>query len=345
MRCKARGAIFLVLFSILWVGHAGARQIVDMAGRTVSVPDVIRKVYGSSPPATDMIYAIDPKLIAGVNAPLYPVEKEFLLPSVQKLPVLGGWFGQGRTPDLETILRVKPDVMVVWMWSKNAPLNKKIEQTARELDLPMVYSKLDNLRDYPEAFLFLGKLLHREKRARELSDYASKVLAQTKSIASSIPEDEKVSVYFAEGPDGLCTECDKSQHTELIDLAGGENIYHCEPGSAYGMERISIEQVMKANPEVILAMDREFVDHVYKDPEWQSIRAVKNKRVYLIPAAPFNWFTRPPSFMRLIGIKWVAHALYPNRFAFDADRETREFYSLFLRIHLDDKTLREVLWK
>lgn len=344
-RFKPQAAIFLTLLALLCARRAGARQVVDMAGRKVFVPDVITKVYGSSPPATDMIYAIDPGLIAGLNTPLYPVEKRFLIPAMQKLPILGGWFGQGRTPNLETILDVKPDVMVVWMWNRNAALDKKIEQTARELRLPLVYIKMDRLSDYPAAFRFLGKLLRREKRARALSDYASRVLARVEPIAASIPDDKKVSVYFAEGPDGLCTECDKSLHTQLINLAGGKNIYRCEPDSAYGMERISIEQVMAADPEVILAMNREFVDHVYTNPEWRSIRAVKNKRVYLIPSAPFNWFTRPPSFMRLLGAMWVAHVLYPDRFPFDAAGQTRKFYSLFLGIRLDDKALREVLGK
>ncbi len=337
-----RAILFVIICLILGAAHAEAREIVDMAGRTVSVPDTITKAYGSSPPATDMIYAIDPGLIAGMNAPLYPGERRFLIPSMQKLPIMGGWFGQGRTPNLETILEVKPDVMVVWLW-KRSTMADTIERTAARLNLPMVYIKLDHLSDYPEAFRFMGKLLHREERARALSEYASRVLAETEAIAAAIPEGKKVAVYFAEAPDGLSTECDKSLHTELINLAGGKNIYQCEPQDAFGMERISIEQVMAADPEVILAMEKEFVDHVYTDAKWQSIRAVRNKRVHLIPNAPFNWFTRPPSYMRLIGIKWVANILYPDRFPFDAARETREFYSLFLGIQLNEPALREVL--
>ncbi len=339
---RSAAILFLVLFAVLYTGHAEGREIVDMAGRTVTVPDTITKVCGSSPPATDMIYAIDPALIAGLNSPLWPGEKRFLIPSVQKLPITGGWFGQGRTPNLETLLEVKPDVMVVWLWKRSA-MHDTIEQTARRLNMPAVYIKLDRLSDYPEAFRFLGELLHREKRALALSEYASRVISETKPIAAAIPEEKRVTVYFAEAPDGLCTECDKSMHTELINLAGGKNIYQCEPKDTFGMERISIEQVMAGNPEVILAMEKEFAGHVYADPKWQSIRAVKNKRVHLIPNAPFNWFTRPPSYMRLIGIKWVANILYPDRFPFDPVVETREFYSLFLRIQLDDKALAEVL--
>jgi len=331
-----------VSFALLWIAHAEGREIVDMAGRTVSAPDRITKVYGASPPATYLIYAVAPTLLVGLNYPFTPVEKRFLNRSIESLPVIGGWFGQGRTPNQETLLNVGPDVMVVWMW-KGTAANEKIEQTASRLDLPMVYVRLDRLADYPEAFRFLGKLLDQEERAMVLSRYASKALAAVELVAANIPEDEKVTVYYAEGPDGLSTECDKSPHTELIHLAGGKNVYQCEPKNDFGMERISIEQVMAADPEVILAQEKEFFDQVYCDPKWRSIRAVKNKRVVLIPRAPFNWFDRPPSFMRLLGIQWLTHILYPDCFTFDSAGETREFYRLFLGIHLDDHGLAEVL--
>ncbi len=60
-----------------------------------------------------------------------------------------------------------------------------------------------------------------------------------------------------------------------------------------GMEKISFEQVMLYNPDVILVMENVFYKEVFSDPRWQRIKAVKNKKVYLIPNQPFNWFDRP----------------------------------------------------
>lgn len=333
---------FLLLLALSCAGQAEGREIVDMAGRRVTAPDEIRKVYTASPPATYMLYAIDPSLLAGLNYPFSQLERRYLSASVATLPVIGGWFGQGRTPNLETLLNIRADIMVVWMW-KGKAMNEKIEQVADQLRLPLVYIGLDTLSDYPEAFRFMGMLLHREKRAEELSEYASGVLGRIEPIVAAVPEAARVSVYYAEAPDGLSTECDKSPHTELINLAGGLNIYQCEPKNDFGMERISIEQVMSADPEVILAQEKEFVEHIYTDPRWRAIRAVKNRRVRLIPRAPFNWFDRPPSFMRLLGIQWLANILYPDRFPLNLHTETREFYSLFLGLQLDDAALAEVL--
>ncbi len=338
---KRIGWLWVVLALVMIPDIAGARQIVDMAGRSVTVPDVITKVYGSSPPATCLIYAMDPAVLAGLNYPIRPDEARFMNPAVAKLPVIGGWFGQGRTPNQETLLKVKPDVMISWLGK--FVTDKKTEATARQLGIPVVYIRFDHLSDYVRAFTLMGELLNRTKRAQMLSDYTEHVLKSVRAVVDGIPESQRLSVYYAEGMDGLSTECDQSFHTELIPIAGGINVYRCVPKDAYGMERISLEQVMLYNPEVILAQEKNFTDTVFQDPRWQSIRAVRTRRVYRIPQSPFNWFDRPPSFMRILGVQWLVHCLYPDRYTVDMTSETRKFYKLFLGVDLSDKSLREVL--
>jgi iron complex transport system substrate-binding protein len=43
--------------------------------------------------------------------------------------------------------------------------------------------------------------------------------------------------------------------------------------------------------------------------------------------------------MRILGIQWLTHCLYPDRFPLDLPAETQKFYRLFLRIDLDDTAL------
>lgn len=321
---------------------AMSREIRDMAGRTVTVPDTIAKVYGTSPPATYLIYAMDPERIAGLNFEFTTRERQFLSPGVAGLPVIGGWFGQGRTPNQETLLQVKPDVMIAWMWGTSAA-NEKIEQLAGQLGFPLVYVRLDRLSDYPEAFRFLGMLLNLEDRGRMLSDYTERALKAVSSAVSGIADEKKKRIYYAEGMDGLSTECDQSSHTELIPLAGAKNVYQCAPKDAFGMEKISIEQVMIFDPEVILAQEKPFVEAVFHDPRWQEIGAVRNKQVLQIPRNPFNWFDRPPSFMRILGVQWLTRSLYPDRFSLDVPSETRKFYKLFLNVDLDEASMKRIL--
>jgi iron complex transport system substrate-binding protein len=100
------------------------------------------------------------------------------------------------------------------------------------------------------------------------------------------------------------------------------------------MDMISLEQVMLYNPDVMLVLEPVFFKAVFSDPRWRRIGAVKEERVYFIPNQPFNWFDRPPSFMRLLGAKWLANHLYPERYRVDLMRETQEFFRLFLGVNL-----------
>jgi iron complex transport system substrate-binding protein len=333
------------LILILAVGcclSAEARQITDMAGRQVAVPEVINKVYGTSPPATCMIYALDPGLVAGLNTPFNQSEKDYLDPRLQNLPMIGGWFGQGRVANLETLLQVRPDIILVWMWQMSA-VNEKIQQALKPLGIPVVYMLLDSLEDYPAAFRFLGDLFGLQERGQALCSYAEDTLKEVARVRATIPANERVSVYYAEGADGLSTECHTSVHAQLILLSGAENVHRCFSSNVQGMQKVSLEQVLQYDPQVIVAHEPLFFSRLEKETAWSNIRAVKDGRVYRIPRTPFNWFDRPPSFMRLLGLKWMAHQLYPSACPLDLVAETRHFYQLFLNVTLDEAAARKLL--
>jgi iron complex transport system substrate-binding protein len=65
--------------------------------------------------------------------------------------------------------------------------------------------------------------------------------------------------------------------------------------------------------------------------------------VALSPGLPFGWIDRPPSLNRLIGLRWLAEVLYPDRTGWDLRAETREFYRLFYQVELDDPELDRLL--
>lgn len=338
---KVKVLTIVLLLSFVGHGSAEARQITDMAGRQVTVPDVIRKVYGTSPPATLMVYAMDPSLVAGLNIPIKPADTPYLDPRMATLPVVGGWFGQGRVSNVETLLALQPDIILVWWWTYSA-MDEKMAQTLKPLGIPVVYMALDRLADYPKAFDFLGKLLGREARARMLARYAQKALETADQVRAVIPAESRVSVYYAEDVDGLSTECHASVHAELITLSGGENVHRCIQRTRVGKQKISMEQVLKYDPQVIVSHETLFFSRINEDPRWQNLRAVQDGRICRIPTKPFNWFDRPPSFMRLLGLKWMMHALYPQAYPMDLIAETRSFYRLFLHVDLDDDALKEL---
>lgn len=332
--------VMSVLAFVFWGGFSKgeARQIVDMTGRTVTVPDKIEKIYGTSPPATNLIYGVDPGRIVGLNFGVNEAEKKFIDQRLLSLPVVGGWFGQGHTPNMESLLVVRPDVILVWQY-KNGMRNVDVEAAMRPLNASIVFVVLDNLTDYPAVFRFMGYLLGEEARTNLLAAYAEKTIADMERLRSIIPEKERVRVYYAENPDGLSTECATSIHAALIPLCGGVNVHLGVAQDGYGMEKVSMEQVLVYDPDVVLTHDGGFYARLFEDKRWQGIRAVQDNRVYLIPRLPMNWFDRPPSFMRLLGARWLAHRLYPQEYPLDVREETRRFYALFLNHELEPADL------
>jgi iron complex transport system substrate-binding protein len=321
---------------------AQARQIIDMTGRRVTVPQTIKKVYATSPPATTMLYALDASFIAGLNYPIAPAAKPYLAPAFSSLPVVGGWFGQGRTANLENLLKVRPDIVLMFMWRKWA-VNQKSRQTMERLGFPVVHLVFEKIPDFPGAFTFLGQLLNRRQRALALNAYAMQTMDLIKELKAKLSENEKLRVYYAQKAEGLYTECDTSVHAELIPLCGGVNVHSCQTRKAYGMEKVSLEQVISYDPQVILTHDEMFYKKVYSDRRWKDIKAVKNQRVYKIPRYPLNWFDRPPSFMRLLGARWLINKLYPQYCKLDIIEETKRFYSLFLKVDLDEQAVRKIV--
>lgn len=319
-----------------------AREIVDMAGRKVKVPDRISRVYSTSPPATYMIYALDQSMLIGMNALLKDTERKYLSPKARVLPVLGGYFGQTQVVNIEMIIKLKPDIVIMWI-STDSAINRKSEADMRKLGIPLVFMKINRIEDYGPGLIFLGKLLNREERARQLADYGEKALREAGAIAKAVRSEKRVSVYYAEGPDGLCTECDSSRHAELINWVGAINVQKCQTKTEYGMERISLEQVIFYNPDVIFIQEKDFYKRIKRDQRWRQIKAVRNGRVFIIPKAPYNWFDRPPSYMRYLGVKWVMASLYPDLYHIDMMREMKKFYHLFLDLDLTDEQCREIL--
>ena len=340
--CKTLRALSICLIVVLVSAiPSQSRELTDMFGRNASVLDRPQKVYSPSPPITNLLYAIDPTMLAGLTVPIREHEKPFLRKEMQFLPVLGGWFGLGNVPNLEMILKINPDLIITW--KRTSAINGKVDKTLKTMPIPVISVTLDTIWDYPAAFLYLGRILGREARGDELAACARRTLSEMTRLVASQSAKKRVLVYYAEGVDGLSTECHSSIHAELIPLVGGHNVHRCQARNPMGMEKISFEQVMLYNPDVILVMENVFYKGVFSDPRWQQIKAVKNKKVYLIPNQPFNWFDRPPSFMRLLGAKWLANILHPEKYHANMVNETQEFFRLFLGVDLNPREAKAVL--
>lgn len=318
----------------------------DMAGRTVKLPETVKTVYSTSPEGTTFMYTFDDKMVAGTNFDLSPQEKQFTTEYYQSLPNLGGWYGKGKEGNVEEIIKAAPDI-VLSSGIDQASIDKA-DQLQEKLGIPVVLinTSLDTLAD---SYRFLGTVTGNPSRGEELAKYTEDTISKAKEIAAGIPEDRKVTVYYAEEALGLNTDPSGSTHSRLIDLCGGVNVADCQITPGYGRTEVSMEQVISWDPQYIIAsVDNGYensgsYDTILSDSQWSVIQAVKDGHVYETPTAPQNWFDRPPSVNTLIGIKWVQNLLYPEYADYDIKKEAKEFYSLFYHYDLSDEEAGSLL--
>lgn len=326
-------AAALLLVSVAAV--AEARTVTDSAGRKVEVPDRIERVFAAGPPASILLYMLAPERMTGWPNPPSPEERPFIAAPYRDLPTLGRLTGRGGTANLEVVLKSKPDLILDFGSVRDTYVSLA-DNVQAQTGIP--YILIDGrFEATPAALRLLGSVLGVEERAERQARYVEATFAEIDAVLKDVPREKRPRVYLARGPDGLETGVVGSINTEIIERAGGRNVADA-PGQR-GLVRASMEQVIVADPEIILTWDRNFFARVMQDPLWAGIRAVREKRVYLAPTAPFGWIDRPPSLNRVIGLKWVAGLFYPDRLGGDLRETARAFYRLFYHVSPSDAEL------
>jgi iron complex transport system substrate-binding protein len=314
-----------------------AAAVKDATGRTISIPDKVTRVFPAGPPAAIMLYTLAPDLLIGWPRANRPEELEFLLPEVGSRPEIGRITGRGNTANLETVIGLKPD-LILDVGSTSQTFVSLAERVREQTGIP--YALLDGRFDATAAsYRLLGALTRREKQAEALAAYTETAFSTIAGRIKDVPAAERPRAYYARGPRGLETGLGGSINVETIEMLA-RNV---AAGQSGGLANVSIEQVLLWNPEVIVTIDQTFAANVASDPAWSSVAAVQRGRVHLSPKMPFGWVDFPPSVNRLIGLWWLAKILYPERFPEDINERTRDFYKRFYHVEVTDAQLARVL--
>ena len=321
------------------------REITDMAGRKVTVPaaEDIESVFSTGPVAAIFMYMVAPDKLLGWNYELNDVEKSIILEKYHDLPN----FGMGDAINYEAVIAANPTIALN-CGKINDAMVPDYDTLSKSLGIPVI--AVDNeLNNSAEAFRFMGELLGVEDHAEELAEYSEKIFTDIASLAD-IPEDEKVSVYFGNGEDSLETAPRGSQHAQILDAVNVTNVADLELGDGSRVQ-ISAEQLLAWNPDVIVVNGEPKADKsgnsaaedILSNPDYASLKAVQDNKVYGTPNAPFSWVDRPAGPNRLIGMRWLSAVVYPEYIKCDVNEEIREFFNLFYHVDLSDEQLENVL--
>lgn len=324
---------------------AETREITDMAGRKVTVPTAenIKSVFSAGPVAAIFLYMVAQDKLLGWNYELNDVEKSIILDKYQDLSN----FGMGDAVNYEAVIAANPTIAIN-SGKINDAMVSDCDALSESLGIPVV--AVDNeLNNSAEAFRFMGELLGVEDHAEELAQYAEQVFTDINAL-SDIPEEKKVSVYFGNGEDSLETAPRGSQHAQILDVINAVNVADLELGDGSRVQ-ISAEQLLAWDPDVIVVNGEPKADKsgssaaedILSNPDYASLKAVQDQKVYGTPNAPFSWVDRPAGPNRLIGMRWFSALIYPEYIKCDINEEIHKFFDLFYHVDLSDEQLENVL--
>ena len=91
---------------------ASAATVNDAAGRVVPIPAKVARVFPAGPPAAILLYTLAPDLLIGWPRANRAEECAYMLPETCARPEVGRITGRGNTANLETVLALKPDLIL-----------------------------------------------------------------------------------------------------------------------------------------------------------------------------------------------------------------------------------------
>ncbi len=318
--------------------------ITDMAGREVTLPDEISKVYTHAQMSTIMVYTLAPDMLLGWNYELNDMEKAYILEEYQDLPA----FGMGDAVNHEAIIAAGPQIAII-----AGTIDERTIADADDLQLklgiPVVI--IDGSIDKSaEAYRFLGEVLNIADAAEPLAVYAETALAWVNDKVSALAEEDKATVYYGNGAESLNTAPAGSSSAQVLDMIGVINVAQVEVGSSSRID-VSKEQIISWNPDVVFLNGEPKEDYsanaavedFISDPDFATVNAVINAKVYASPKAPFSWIDRPPGPNRLIGLYWSFATIYPEQADLDIDATIKDFYQLFYHMDLTDEQMQVLM--
>ena len=287
----------LVLAAAVMAAAGSARTFTDSTGRTVEVPSSIKKIAPSGPLAQLVLYTVCPDKLAGVAKKFNAQQMTVIPQKYAKLPQFGQFYGKNANLNMEALMGAAPDV-VIDIGEKKKTEKEDMDNLQKQIGIPVIFIEAKTTT-MDKAYTMLGDLTGDKDTAVKLASYCRSVLDTAATRKAQIKKTR--SVYFATGT-GLDTDAQGSFHAEAIDVIGAKNAADIAAQSTGGTTKVSFEQLLMWNPDVIIVEGDKLYQTIKADSLWNKLDAVKNGRLYHIPDVPYSFISNPPSVNRIIGI-------------------------------------------
>ncbi|MDH4068818.1 MAG: helical backbone metal receptor [Ignavibacteria bacterium] len=257
--------ILFLLLSILVIMHAADGQITlrDDLGRNLHLERPAQKIVSLAPSITETVCAV------GAIAQLSGITDYCNYPSeVRSKQSVGGVVN----PNIEVIVSLEPDLVLVTPEGNVKDSFSLLEQ----LGIPVFVTNPRTLEGIRKSVSDIGILTGNEVTAESL---VTAMETEEASLRRMNEPTRRLMVVVALHP--LIVAGTGTFLSEMINLAGGDNI---AGGSSLSYPSFSREEVVEADPEVIILSSGLPGDLRGLFPEWKSVTALAQQAVCTIDA-------------------------------------------------------------
>lgn len=240
-----------------------------------------QRIVSTGPSITEILFALGlgPRVVGVTQYCNYP-------PEAKKVRRIGTWM----TPNMEAILESRPDLVIV----QKTGIHDDARYRAMKLGTMLL--RLDSINDILQSIRQIGAATGTEARASQLAATIERELdAIRKRVAGRRPTKAMFIVGRTPGAlEGLIAVGKRSYLTEVMDVAGGENIFD---DSVVGYPKVVHESILARNPEVIIDMgehpdarpisEKQIQSEIALWRKYPSLPAVKNNRVHIVSSDLF----------------------------------------------------------
>ena len=255
--------------------------VTDFAGREIDFDGVPKNIVSLGAGELDLVYALGGEL---VGRPTQSGEESSeLLEDVEQV-------GNTHNYDLEKITSLQPDVVLA-----NNPMNLKDIEPLESTGAQVILTQANSVSDIQKQITLFGEMLQEQGKASEINQSIDESIQHLKAEQSG--EMPRVLLVYG-APGTYMAALPNSLSGDLLEMAGGENIASDYPElEAYPQyAQLNAERIVESNPEHIFLMTHAdpatvvegFKQEMEQNPSWNSLDAVKNDNIEVLPADLFG---------------------------------------------------------
>ena len=215
--------------------------------------------------------------------------------------------------DVEKLLAASPDLVII-----NKNMNEKLIEPLEAAGIKTVVVDMKSYEDVQRTVRLFAKLTGEQEKGEKLLTAMEQEIG---AVKEKMPKEQRRVAVIHSTNQGLTVQLEGSIAGSVAQMLGWENVaaglapLEKNPDAA----PYSLETLVEKNPEIIFVTSMGKLEEIKagmektmaESPAWQSVEAVREKRVYYLPQ---NLFLLSPGLHYPEAFRLMAGEVYPDRF-------------------------------